>query len=80
MQDYLLESPVINSVTKDHIGRQDKSSYYVDVCDYAVAEKVGEVVTTFVEATKRSVVMLLECLPDATVARGNGLWDYFNKA
>lgn len=79
LQDYLLETPVIDSVTKDHIRRQDKSSYYVDACDYLVAEIVGKVVTTFVEATKRSVVMLLECLPDAAVAGENELWDYFNK-
>lgn len=79
LQDYLLETPAIDSVTKDHIRSQDKSNYYVYFRNYAVAEKVGEVVTAFVEATKRSVVMLLECLPDAAVAGENGLWDYFNK-
>lgn len=78
LQEHLLGSAIIDKITKEHIRKQDRSDFCINECDYLVAAKVADIVTTFVKATQRAVVMLLECLPESSIAGGRGLWDYFN--
>lgn len=78
IQEHLLGSAIVDEITKEHIERQNRSSFCINECDYMVAAKVADIVTTFVKATQRAVVMLLECLPESSIAGDMGLWDYFN--
>ena len=77
LKPYIIDSPKMDRITKEHIKRSNSDALTVSQTIYHIAEKVCEVLDTYIDSTIVSVITLLECLPESGIAGENTLLEYF---
>lgn len=79
LQPYLLSATKLDRITKAYVKRQRAQVYTIHPNTYQVAEKVCEVINTYVDAAICSVGRFLECLPESRIRGEKDLLVYFEE-
>ena len=73
---YFLKAERVGRITKEWIKRRMRGTYTISWSTYYVANEVYQAIDTYIDSIVKSVVIFLECLPEAEVAGNKTLLEY----
>lgn len=77
LYQHIVNSSKLDRITKEHIKRSNAQEYTVHPNTYRVAEKLCEIIDTYIDAVICSVVNFLEYLPESKIKGEKNLLEYF---